>query len=52
MLKNNKAKKRKIGSEGGKVKNKSNLEFTKNPTPLDQTPKPAVRLRTNPGGAI
>ena len=52
MLKNNKVKKRKRGSESGRVKNKSNLEFAKNPTPDDQTPKPALRLRENPGGAI
>ena len=52
MLKNNKVKKRKIGSEDKRVKNKSNLEFIKNPTTDDQTPKSVVRLKENFGGAI
>jgi len=52
MLKNKRIKNSEIGSEGtfysrGKCNGLNIL-----PTPLDQTPKPTVRLRENPGGAI
>ena len=51
-LRNNKIKKREIGSEvtihpRGKSKGLTNL-----PTPLDQSPKPNSLLRANPGRAI
>jgi len=52
MLKNNKIKKGEIGSkvtiqQRGKCDRLSIL-----PNTDDQTPKPAVKLRENPGGAI
>ena len=42
----------KKGSEGGKIKKKLNLEFIKDPTPLDLKPTSPQMLRGNPGGAI
>ncbi|MBU1136104.1 MAG: hypothetical protein KJ559_01180 [Nanoarchaeota archaeon] len=41
-----------FGSEGGRVKNKLNLDFIKDHTALDQFPIAFQRLRSNPGRAI
>ena len=51
-LKNTNFKKREKGSESGKIKKKLNLEFIKDPTPLDLKPTSPQVLRANPGGAI
>jgi hypothetical protein len=52
MLKNNKIKKSEIGSEVTIHRRQKSKGLTNLPNTLDQTPKPVLRLRENPGEAI
>jgi hypothetical protein len=51
-LKNNKIKKREIGSEVTIHLRQKSKGLTNLPNTLDQTPKPVLRLRENSGGDI